>query len=188
MLDIKRRPIGIKYRELFETQEIERLLEACKQSKNKDLYYIMKLAFLTGKRKNEIMGIESNMIFVKEKLVVIPFEKTKTKKKDLVFHVLDPECWAHLLEKKRTKQGRIYEFKNPRKALHSALLRAKIDTEKKFQVARSTVATTLFEKGQADACSYIDHSNPANAAKFYIRPRLVKQKEQQKIIMSCFSF
>lgn len=186
---VKREKARIKYREPFSVEEINKLLDECKKSKNEDLYFIVKLAFVTGKRKSEIMNLRAEMIFEKQNFVVIPAEETKTQQKDVLFSVDDKELWKFLLKrKKKIKKGKIFQFKNPRKALHNALLRADVDTKKKFQVARATVATTLLEAKQADAGTFLDHTNASTTAKYYLKSRLSRYREQQQIIIKEFNF
>lgn len=183
MKDIQKLPRGKRYREPFTNAEVKRLLQACKESKNEDLYYIVKLIALTGRRRSEILCIESSMINTHRRLVIIPFEKTKTKKKDTVIPILDDEIWRYLVKKKKSCKGKIFTFKNPRKALCYALERAGISTKKQFHALRHTVCTVLYENGESDAALYIGHSDPATASKHYLHERTgMFEKNQRKLI------
>ena len=63
----------------LDDDERYRLLEACKQSANSQLYTIVVLALSTGMRKGEILSLKRRDIFLKEGFVIL--DKTKNKER-----------------------------------------------------------------------------------------------------------
>jgi integrase len=59
--------------------EVERLLAACRKSKNRDLYDIAQLALLTGMREGEILALRRRYVRLQEGGIVLPAEVTKTR-------------------------------------------------------------------------------------------------------------
>jgi integrase len=59
--------------------ELDRLLEACKRSLNRNLYDLVVLAILTGMRESEILGLRRCYVHLSEGGITLPPEITKTK-------------------------------------------------------------------------------------------------------------
>lgn len=79
MLKIKRHTENQGRVRYLDDDERIRLLEACKQSSNKQLYAIVVIALSTAMRKSEILNLTRRTVFLKEGFVIL--DKTKNKER-----------------------------------------------------------------------------------------------------------
>jgi integrase len=63
-----------------EDSELDRLLKACKESRNRDLYDLVTLALWTGCRESELMALRRSFIRLSEGGFTLPAQVTKTKR------------------------------------------------------------------------------------------------------------
>ena len=74
----------------LDNEERAKLLEACKQSSNKQLYVIVVLALSTGMRKGEILNLRRRDLFLSENFVILDQTKNKTRRRvPIVGHAHD---------------------------------------------------------------------------------------------------
>ena len=71
LLKVKRQPESQGRVRCLDDGERIRLLEACKQSTNKQLYVIVVLALSTGMRKGEILNLRRRDVFLNEGFVIL---------------------------------------------------------------------------------------------------------------------
>lgn len=79
VLKIKRHNEGQGRVRYLDDNERATLLQACKESTNKQLHVIVVLALSTGMRKGEILNLKRRDVFLNERFVVL--EKTKNKER-----------------------------------------------------------------------------------------------------------
>ena len=79
MLKIKRHTENQGRVRYLDDDERISLLEACKQSSNKQLYAIVVIALSTAMRKSEILNLTRRTVFLKEGFVIL--DKTKNKER-----------------------------------------------------------------------------------------------------------
>lgn len=120
--------------------EINSLLEACKKSKNKELYYIVLVALYTGMRYSNIINMKKSNI--KGNVYQLDGKETKSGKTQLIYlhqdllHELD----AHRLN--YDNGDYVFKSKVIKRAFQTALKKADIKYFR-FHDLRRTFATTL---------------------------------------------
>jgi len=136
---------NIRHRYLT-TEEIEKLLEAAKESKNAKLYYVIQIALKTGMRLSEILSLHGADINMNEKFIMIDQMNTKSKKQrfipinDALF-----ECLTEFYNKFDLDDNEeLFEFKVVRNAYLKALERAEIK-DFLFHDLRHTFASRLVQ-------------------------------------------
>ena len=90
LLKIKRHPESQGRVRYLDDDERIKLLDACKQSSNKQLYVIVVLALSTGMRKGEILNLRRRDLFLSEGFVILDQTKNKERRRvPIVGHAHD---------------------------------------------------------------------------------------------------
>jgi integrase len=155
--------------------ELERLLSACKASRNPDLYDLVILGVWTGCREGELMSLRRSYVRLTEGGFTLPAESTKTKRERFVALV------GRALEVvERRVNGTIdgYLFAGfpkrsshrpafPRRAWNTALRKAGI-TDFRFHDLRHTHASYLAMSGatERELMESLGHSTPSMASRY----------------------
>ena len=119
--------------------EIKALLEACKQSRNEELYYIVLTALYTGMRYSNIVNMKKSNI--KNNVYQLDGCETKSGKSQLIYlhqdllNKLNQYIQAH-------SRDNIFITKRIKRSFKTALLKAGIENFR-FHDLRRTFATTL---------------------------------------------
>ncbi len=119
--------------------EIKALLEACKQSRNEELYYIVLTALYTGMRYSNIVNMKKSNI--KNNVYQLDGCETKSGKSQLIYlhqdllNELNQYIQAH-------SRDNIFITKRIKRSFKTALLKAGIENFR-FHDLRRTFATTL---------------------------------------------
>lgn len=166
-------------------EEIDRLLDCCKLSSNKELYHIVLLALYTGMRFSEIISMEKSRL--KNNIYSLTAAETKSKKSRKV--VIHSECMKLLLEflelystdndmvfKSKSIKG---SFLSVRKILGLEYVR--------FHDFRRTFATHLMERGVPATIiqNQLGHST-LRMTEVYLSGNLEKRVEEiEKLCYAC---
>lgn len=136
----------------LDKDERERLLEACKSSKNSDLYLAVRLALATGARRSEIWNLEWSQIDFDRETIILHETKNNDRRK---LHI-SGEVYEMLLEKSKIRRldtNRLFPGKlDPTKPFdftqpwRTALKQAKIE-DFKWHDLRHTTASYLAMNG-----------------------------------------
>jgi len=90
LLKIKRQPESQGRVRYLDDDERSRLLTACKQSSNQQLYIIVVLALSTGMRKGEILNLKRRDVFIHVGFVVLDKTKNKERRRvPIISHAYD---------------------------------------------------------------------------------------------------
>jgi integrase len=157
--------------------ELDRLLAACRKSRNRDLYDLVVLALLTGMRESEILGLRRSYVHLPEGGLTLPPEVTKTKQPRFVPLVGE----ALTIAEARVKTKRDYLFGEtgrrnaspdqppafPRKAWATALSTARIE-DFRFHDLRHTHGSYLAMTGATtrELMGALGHKTTAMAARY----------------------
>ena len=122
------------------TNEINLLLGACKQSRNEELYYIVLVALYTGMRYSNIINMKKSNI--KGNVYQLDGSETKAGKSQLIY--LHHDLLNELNNYMQANSIKDYLFKTKRvkRSFKTALLKAGIENFR-FHDLRRTFATTL---------------------------------------------
>lgn len=143
-----------RVRFLSEEEELPRLLEACRNSSNKDLYLAVLLSLTTGGRKSEILGLRWSQIDIKKRVAMIG----DTKNGDAKIIALSGQAFPLLQERmkvRRLADDRIFPpeegsqkapYIDLRKSWVKALAEAEI-TDFRWHDLRHTAASYLMMNG-----------------------------------------
>jgi integrase len=156
--------------------ELDRLLEACRKSRNPDLYDLVQLAIMTGMRESEILGLRRCYVHLGEAGLTLPAEIVKTKESRFV-----PLVGQALVIVARRVETRVdYLFADtgrrnapaampafPRRAWVTALREAGIK-DFRFHDLRHTHGSYLAMTGATtrELMDALGHKTPAMAARY----------------------
>ncbi|HAT9546856.1 TPA: tyrosine-type recombinase/integrase [Legionella pneumophila subsp. pneumophila] len=134
VLKIKKQPESQGRVRYLDDNERSRLLEACKESANKQLHTIVVLALSTGMRKGEILNLKRRDVFLNEGFLIL--EKTKNKERRRVPIIgYTHEVLAQHLKIARLDSDYVFPSKNGKQP---------IDIKRPWEVAVSKALVTDF--------------------------------------------
>jgi integrase len=156
--------------------ELGRLLAACRESRNRNLYDLVQLAILTGMREGEILGLRRAYVRLDGGGLALPAEITKTKEGRFV--PLVGKALAIVARRLKTKRDYLFADPGrrnapagaprfPRKAWAAALREAGID-DFRFHDLRHTHGSYLAMAGSTtrELMDALGHKTPAMAARY----------------------
>lgn len=122
------------------SSEIKALLEACKQSRNEELYYIVLVALYTGMRYSNIVNMKKSNI--KGNVYQLDGSETKSGKGQLIYLHQDllNELNKYIL--KHNNDYYVFKYRFIKRTFRTALKKAGIENFR-FHDLRRTFATTL---------------------------------------------
>jgi integrase len=159
-----------------EDSELDRLLRACKGSRNRDLYDLVVLALWTGCRESELMALRRSFVRLSEGGFTLPAEVTKTKR-DRFVPLVGPALEVIQERMKNMRSGTDYLFAGPqggtsapafpRTAWNTALKAAGIE-DFRFHDLRHTHASYLAMSGatERELMEALGHSTTAMASRY----------------------
>jgi len=123
-------------------EEITKLLEACKKSKNRELHAAVVVAINTGLRRGELLGLTWERVDLSRG--VIRLELTKSGKRREV--PLNDDSYRALVSLTPKTAGRVFSTRSLRKAYENAVVAAKLD-DVNFHTLRHTFASWAVMRG-----------------------------------------
>jgi integrase len=162
-----------------EDSELDRLLRACKESRNRDLYDLVTLALWTGCRESELMALRRSFVRLSEGGFTLPAEVTKTKR-DRFVPLVGPALEVIQERMKKMRSATDYLFAAgshgsqgtsapafPRTAWNTALKVAGIE-DFRFHDLRHTHASYLAMSGatERELMEALGHSTTAMASRY----------------------
>jgi integrase len=156
--------------------ELDRLLDACRKSRNPDLYDLVQLAILTGMREGEIVGLRRRYVHLTEAGITLPPEITKRKQSRFV--PLVGQALAIVARRVETRGDYLFAGTGrrnapatvpafPRRAWETALRQAGIK-DFRFHDLRHTHGSYLAMTGATtrELMDALGHKTPAMAARY----------------------
>jgi integrase len=155
--------------------ELERLLAACRASKNGILHDLVIVGLLTGMRENEILCLRRRYVRMRERGIALPAEATKTG--EARFVPLVGEALAVVARRVEEKEEYLFRESGrrnapeiprfPRKAWKKALAEAKIENFR-FHDLRHTHGSYLAMKGASnrELMEALGHKTVTMAARY----------------------
>ena len=122
--------------------EIKSLLEACRQSRNEELYYIVLVALYTGMRYSNIINMQKSKL--DGNTYFLDDTETKSGKKQVIHLNNDLLQELNIFMLKYDNGDNIFKTKEIKRSFHTACKRAGIKNFR-FHDLRRTFATTLLE-------------------------------------------
>lgn len=163
LLKIKRQPESQGRVRYLDDDERSRLLSACKQSSNQQLYAIVVLALSTGMRKGEILNLKRRDLFLSEGFVVLDKTKNKERRRvPIISHAY--EVLSNQLRIARLDTDYVFPSKDGKKPIdikrpwEVAVLNAQLD-DFRFHDLRHSCASYLAMNGasQRDLMEVLGH-------------------------------
>jgi integrase len=163
LLKIKRQPESQGRVRYLDDDERGRLLSACKQSSNQQLYAIVVLALSTGMRKGEILNLKRRDVFLNEGFVVLDKTKNKERRRvPIISHAY--EVLSYQLKIARLDTDYVFPSKDGKKPIdikrpwEVAVLNAQLD-DFRFHDLRHSCASYLAMNGasQRDLMEVLGH-------------------------------
>jgi integrase len=154
LLKIKRHPESQGRVRYLDDVERIKLLDACKQSSNKQLYVIVVLALSTGMRKGEILNLRRRDVFLNESFVILDQTKNKERRRvPIIGHAHD--VLLNQLKIARLDSDYVFPSKDGQKP---------IDIKRPWEVAISTagVEDFRFHDLRHSAASYLAMNGASN--------------------------
>lgn len=156
--------------------ELDRLLEACRKSRSRDLYDLVLVAILTGMRESEILGLRRRYVHLSEAGITLPAEVTKTNESRFV--PLVGQALTIVARRVETKGDYLFADTRrrnapatvpafPRRAWATALRQAGIK-DFRFHDLRHTHGSYLAMTGATtrELMEALGHKTPAMAARY----------------------
>lgn len=168
-----------RYRRSLTIEEVRALLNSCRKSRNKELYPLVRLALLSGRRRGELLSARMEWFDPFKRLLVIPAEYTKTKRRDSVIAMHDQDLFDYAMSKQGDEM--LFSKTDFRRAFEEALKRANI-AKACFHSLRHTCVTLLSYGGGDAPALYVGHDSP-DMTKRYLHSSEHFFNEQQQIIV-----
>lgn len=159
-----------------QNSELERLLQACTESRNPDLYDWVVLGIWTGCREGELMALRKSYVRLSEGGLTLPAEVTKTKRERFVALVgtalevvqrrlQNPGGEYLLAPSRKNRSSLIPSF--PRRSWNTALKSAGI-SDFRFHDLRHTHASYLAMSGATarELMESLGHSTPGMSSRY----------------------
>lgn len=169
---------------LLNKDQIQRLFEECKKSEaeyrkckgngNPWIYRFIRLAYITGRRRSELLSIQADDIDIEQRKIVIDAMRTKSKKRNTVIFIDESETEIIELMQECVKNQSLlfYSIRGgtstitcPKRIFRAVFDRAGL-TNHSLHDLRHTARSRLAGMGYADAWKYIGHSSPCSSARY----------------------
>ncbi|WP_265822592.1 tyrosine-type recombinase/integrase [Geovibrio ferrireducens] len=125
-------------------EQIEKLLEASKENRNKKLYYIIQIALRTGMRLSEILSLKASDIHLTERYIFVNQTNTKnSKQRHIPINDTLYDCFIEFFNKYNLQDDEdLFEMKSIKEAYSSTLEKSGIENFT-FHDLRHTFASRL---------------------------------------------
>lgn len=159
---VKQMPVDNKRTRYLKEEEIERLLEACRESRSDKLYYIVQVALKTGMRMSEVLSLKGGDVHMLDKYIMVDQNNTKNSKQRFIpINEALYGCLMEYFERHSIDENeQLFANTKVRKAYRNALKRAGIK-DFLFHDLRHTFASRLVQKevGLYTVSELLGHSN-----------------------------